>query len=133
MTIKLTEEQKRFFTEGKNFVFLATLMKDGSPQVTPVWVDLDGNHILVNSEQKRVKTRNVRRDPRVAVSVQEPGNPYRYLEVRGRVVEIATEGATAHIDKMAQKYLGQETYPFHQPGDTRVIIRIEPEAAAGMQ
>ena len=132
MAITLTEAQKRLFTEGKNFIFLATLMKDGSPQVTPVWVDLDGDQILVNSEQKRVKTRNVRRDPRVALSVQEPGNPYRYLEVRGRVAEITTDGAAAHIDKLAQKYLGQEKYPFHQPGDVRVIIKITPEATSGM-
>ncbi|MDE3096395.1 MAG: PPOX class F420-dependent oxidoreductase [Chloroflexota bacterium] len=107
-------------------------MKDGSPQVTPVWVDLDGDQILVNSEQKRVKTRNMRRDPRVALSVQEPGNPYRYLEVRGRVTEITADGAAAHIDKLAKKYLGQDRYPFNQPGDVRVIIRITPEAVSGM-
>ncbi len=132
MPVTLTEAQEKLFTEGQNFIFLATLMKDGSPQVTPVWVDLEGDRILVNSEQKRVKTRNMRRDPRVALSVQEPGNPYRYLEVRGRVTEITTDGAAAHIDKLAKKYLGQDRYPFNQPGDVRVIIKITPEAVSGM-
>ena len=106
-------------------------MKDGSPQVTPVWVDFDGKHVLVNSEQKRVKVRNMKRDPRVGVAVFDMANPYNFIEIRGRVVDITTDGAADHIDKMAKKYMGQDKYPFNGPGDVRVIIKIEPEKVAG--
>jgi len=105
---------------------LATLMPDGSPQVTQTWVDTDGQYILINTADNRQKTRNVRRDPRVAVNVVDPGNAYRLASVRGRVVEVTTEGADAHIDQLAQKYLGQETYPFRTPIEQRVILKIEP-------
>lgn len=109
------------------FANLATVMPDGSPQVTPVWVDFDGSHILFNSALGRVKDKNIRRDPRVSVAIQDPANPYRYLEVRGRVVEITEEGADEHINKLSQKYLGKPVYPFRQPGEVRVLYRIEPE------
>jgi PPOX class probable F420-dependent enzyme len=128
--MKLTDQQKKFLLD-KNFVHLATLMKDGSPQVTPVWVDFDGTHVLVNSEQKRVKVRNMKRDPRVALAVFDMANPYSFMEIRGRVVGVTTEGAADHIDKMAKKYMGQDKYPLNQPGDVRVIIKIEPEKISG--
>ena len=131
MALQLNDEQKKFLLD-KNFVNLATLMKDGSPQVTPVWVDFDGKHVLVNSEQKRVKVRNMKRDPRVGVAVFDMANPYNFIEIRGRVVDITTDGAADHIDKMAKKYMGQDKYPFNGPGDVRVIIKIEPEKVAGM-
>ena len=131
MAVQLNDEQKKFLLD-KNFVNLATLMKDGSPQVTPVWVDFDGKHVLVNSEQKRVKVRNMKRDPRVGVAVFDMANPYNFIEIRGRVVDITTDGAADHIDKMAKKYMGQDKYPFNGPGDVRVIIKIEPEKVAGM-
>ncbi|MBF6600737.1 MAG: PPOX class F420-dependent oxidoreductase [Dehalococcoidia bacterium] len=131
MAITLTEKQRKLLTEGKNFAHVATIMPDGSPQVTPVWVDFDGRHILFNTEEKRVKLRNLRRDPRVTLSVLDMGNPYDFVEFRGRVVEMTTEGADAHIDAMAKKYLGQETYPFSRPGDVRVIVKIEVTAATG--
>lgn len=111
----------------KAFAHLATLMPDGSPQVTPVWVDYQHGYILVNTARGRQKDRNIRRDPRVAVSVMDPDNPYRYLQVRGRVVEITEEGADAHIDMLAHKYLGQEKFSSRRPGEVRVIYKIQPE------
>jgi PPOX class probable F420-dependent enzyme len=112
--------------KGKNFGNLATIMPDGSPQVTPVWVDLEGEVILVNTAERRVKLRNVARDPRVALSVFDQEDPYRKIAVRGRVVEITKRGAEEHIDRMAKKYRGLDTYPWRQPGIARVLIRIEP-------
>ncbi len=117
----------RDLIEKPNFGHLATLMPDGSPQVTPVWVDLDGDTILVNTAEGRVKTRNLDRDGRVAISIADQQNPYRYIQVRGRVIGRTHEGADAHIDRLAKKYLGQDTYPFRRPGEQRVIYRIQPE------
>lgn len=114
-----------------NFAFLATLMPDGSPQVTPVWIDTDGSHILINTAEGRQKTRNVRRDPRVALAVTDRANPYTWAAVRGRVVALTHEGADAHIDALAKKYLGQERYPFRRPGERRVILTIAPDAVSG--
>jgi PPOX class probable F420-dependent enzyme len=105
-----------------------TLMADGSPQVTPVWVDVepDGTHVLVNTAEGRVKTNNVERDGRVALSVVDAQNPWRYALVRGTIVERRHEGAREHIDKMAKKYLGKDEYPFAREGEQRVILRIKP-------
>ena len=110
----------------KAFASLATLMPGGAPQVTPVWCDYDGTHVLVNSARGRQKDRNVARDQRVALAIQDPDNPYRYLEVRGTVAEITETGADAHIDRMAKKYLGVDTYPYRKPGEVRVIYKILP-------
>jgi PPOX class probable F420-dependent enzyme len=109
------------------FANLTTLMADGSPQVTPVWVDYDGAYVRVNSARGRVKDKNMRRDKRVALSIQDPDNPYRYLAVRGEVTEITEDGADAHIDALAKKYLGKERYPFRSPGEVRVIYKIRPD------
>ena len=109
------------------FAQLATLNPDGSPQVTPVWVDFDGTNLVINTARGRVKTKNLAREPRVAVSIPDPENPYRYLGIQGRVVEMTEKGADAHIDKMAKKYLGKDTYPFRAPGEVRVIVKIAPE------
>jgi PPOX class probable F420-dependent enzyme len=114
------------------FANLATIMPDGTPQVTPVWFDSDGKHLIVNSAKGRQKDRNLRRDPRVALSIMDPENPYRYLQVRGRVVEITEEGAKQHIDKMARKYLGQDQYTNMQPGEIRVLYKIVPERVQTM-
>ncbi len=111
----------------KAFANLASLMPDGSPHVTPVWVDFDGKHLLVNTAKGRVKDKNMRSRKQVAISIQDPDNPYRYLGVRGRVVEIDEKGADAHIDKMAKKYIGQDRYPWRQPGEVRVLFKIKPE------
>ena len=114
------------------FANLATLNADGSPQNTPVWCDYDGRHVIVNSAKGRRKDGNMRRDPRVALSILDPDNPYRYLEVRGKVVEVTEQGADEHIDKMAKKYLGMERYPSRQPGEVRVIYRVQPERFSSM-
>jgi len=106
---------------------LATIMKDGSPQVTPVWVDYDGKYVRFNSALGRVKDKNIRRDPRVALSIFDPENPYRHLEIRGRVVEITRNGADDHINSLAKKYLGKDVYPYRQAGEVRVMYKIEPE------
>ena len=116
----------------KAFGSLATLNADGSPQVTPVWCDYDGAHLIVNSARGRRKDRNMRREPRVALSIMDPEKPYRYLEVRGRVVEVTEQGADDHIDKMARKYLGAEKYPFRQPGEIRVLYKVQPERFSSM-
>ena len=112
--------------QKKALAHLATVMPDGTPQVTPVWVDYDGRHVLVNSARGRQKDRNMRANAAVALSLCDPDDPFRYLEVRGRVVEITERGADAHIDRLAHKYLGVERYPFGAPGKVRVIYRIEP-------
>jgi len=118
--------------QKKAFGNLATLMPDGSPQVTPIWVDYDGKHVILNSARGRRKDKNMKTGASVAVAIMDPDNPYRYLEIRGRVVEVTEQGADAHIDRMAKKYLGQDKYPFRQPGEVRVIYKIEPSAARGM-
>lgn len=118
--------------EKRAFAHLATIMPDGTPQVTPIWCDFDGTHIRINSAKGRVKDRNMRRDGRVALALMDPDNPYRYLAVRGRVVEITEHGADAHIDSLAQKYLGKETYPHRRPGEVRVIYKIRPEGVSAM-
>ena len=116
----------------KAFAQLATLMPDGTPQVSPVWVDYDGKHILINSAKGRVKDKNMRRDPRVGMDLQDPENPYRHLSLRGRVVDITEQGADAHIDKMAKKYLGVDKYPYGQPGEVRVMYKVKPEHTTTM-
>jgi len=118
--------------QKRAFANLGTIMSDGSPQVTPVWVDYDGKHVRFNSALGRVKDRNVRRDPRVSLSILDPENPYRYLAIRGRVVEITQEGADEHINSLSQKYLGRAVYPYRQPGEVRVLYRIQPEKVSVM-
>lgn len=112
---------------ARAFANLATIMDDGTPQVTPVWFDVEGEHVRVNSAQGRVKDRNMRARPYVALNIVDPQNPYRYLQIRGPVVEITTEGADAHIDALAEKYTGAGRRFNHQPGEVRVIYKIKPE------
>jgi PPOX class probable F420-dependent enzyme len=119
-------------TDKKAFANLATLMPDGSPQVTPVWFDYTGGAIRVNSARGRVKDRNMKEGAPVALSILDPDNAYRYLQVRGRVRKVTEEGAVAHIDSLAKKYIGQDKYPWSGPGEVRVIYEIEPEHASGM-
>jgi len=113
--------------EGKNFAHLATLMADGSPQVTPVWVDREGDLVLVNTAEGRLKARNVERDPRIALSIQDSNNPYHMVTIRGVVIEKTTRGADDHIDMLARKYLGKDRYPFRGPGEKRVLLKIRPD------
>ena len=126
MSSAIPDKYRDLFNK-RAFASLGTLMPDGRPQVTPVWVDLDGDYVIFNSAKGRQKDRNVRRDPRVALAIIDPDNPYRYLEIRGRVVEITEEGADANIDKLAKKYLGVDKYPYRQGNETRVIYKIQPE------
>jgi PPOX class probable F420-dependent enzyme len=107
-------------------------MPDGQPQVTPVWVEFDGRYVIVNTAEGRQKDKNLQRDKRVALSLTDPENPYRYLEVRGKVAERTHEGADANIDALAKKYLGKDKYPFRRPNEVRVIYKIEPEHATTM-
>lgn len=116
----------RKLIEAPNFGHIATVMPDGSPQVTPVWVDTDGTHLLINSAEGRQKMRNLKRDSDVAVSIADQSNPYSWAQIRGKVVEMTHEGADAHIDKMAKKYMGQDSYPFRSASEQRVILRILP-------
>lgn len=116
----------------RTFAHLATVMPDGSPQVSPVWVDVEGDTILVNSAEGRLKDKNVRRDQRVALSATDPDNPYEAVMIRGRVVEVTREGANEHIDKMAKKYIGKDRYPFAQPGEVRVLYKIVPDKISAM-
>lgn len=120
----LSDEQARLFTEP-NFGSLATIRADGGPHVTPVWVDYDGEHVLLNTAIGRAKERHLRRDPRVSVAVHDRDDPYRYVEVRG-TADLVEEGAREHIDKLGKKYRGWDTYPL-EPGERRVIVRIRPE------
>jgi PPOX class probable F420-dependent enzyme len=118
--------------EKKAFASLGTLMPDGSPQSVPVWIGRAGEHLIIGTGEGSLKAKNTRRDPRVALSITDPDNPYRYLEVRGRVAERTLQGADAHIDKMAKKYLGQDKYPYAQPGEVRVMYKIRPEHTTTM-
>ena len=120
-------EKYRDLFNKRAFASLATLMPNGDVQVTPVWVDVDNGNLLFNSARGRLKDKNVRRDPRVTLTLMDPDNPYRYMEVRGRVVDITEKGADKHIDKLAKKYLGVEKYPYAQPGEVRVLYRVKPE------
>lgn len=131
MATPLPEKYRDLFNK-KAFANVGTLMPNGQPQVTPMWCDFDGHHILVNSAKGRQKDKNMRRDPRVSLAIQDPDNPYRYLEIRGRVVDVTEKGADEHIDKMAKKYLGKDRYPGRKPGEVRVLYKIEPQHFTSM-
>jgi PPOX class probable F420-dependent enzyme len=131
MAASIPEQFKDLF-EKKAFANLATLMPDGRPQVTPVWCDLEGSHVRINTAKGRVKDKNMRRNKNVAFSIYDPDNPYRHLAVQGQVVEITEQGADSHIDALAKKYLGKDKYPFRQPGEVRVIYKIRPDRVTQM-
>jgi PPOX class probable F420-dependent enzyme len=132
MTPNETLEKNRDLFNKRAFAQFATLMPDGSPQVSSVWVDYDGEYVLINTARGRQKDRNVSRDPRVAIVIQDPENPYRQLMVRGKVVEVTEKDADDHIDKMAFKYRGLEKYPNRRPGEVRVILKIKPIHVTGL-
>jgi PPOX class probable F420-dependent enzyme len=108
------------------FAHLATIMPDGTPQVTPVWFDYKDGKIRINSAKGRVKVRNMGKGAPVALSILDPDNAYRYIQIRGRVEHVTEEGADAHIDSLAKKYLGKDKYPWASPDQVRVIFEIEP-------
>jgi PPOX class probable F420-dependent enzyme len=113
--------------KGKNFVVVSTLRADGTIHAAPAWVDVQDGRPVVNTAEGRAWPTNLQRDPRVTLTVQNLENPYEYVTIRGRVAERTSEGADEHIDALAKKYLGQDSYPYRQPGEQRVILRIEPE------
>jgi PPOX class probable F420-dependent enzyme len=121
------EGRAKELLQAKNFADVATLRADGSVQTSPAWVDVHEGRAVLNSAEGRAWPRNLQRDPRVTMTVQNLENPYEYVTIRGRVVERTHEGADEHIDKLAKKYLGKDSYPFRQSGEQRVILRVEPE------
>lgn len=123
----MLRDDDRALLQAPNFASLATTMTDGSPQASVVWIDVDGDDILVNTAEGRTKTENMRRDPRVAVCLFDRNDPYRQLMVRGHVTGFTHDGADEHIDFLAKKYLGADSYPFRDPGEQRVIVRVRPD------
>ncbi len=121
------EGRSKELLQAKNFCNVSTIRSDGSVHSAPVWVDLQDGRPVLNTAEGRAWPANLERDPRVTLTVQNMDNPYEYVAIRGRVAERTHDGADEHIDAMAKKYLGQDTYPFRQPGEERVIIRIDPQ------
>ncbi len=121
--------EHRDLFDRKTFAQFATVMPDGTPHVTPVWIDVDDDgYVLVNTVRNRRKEKNVRREPKVGLSIPDPDDPYRYLSIRGEVVEVTTDGAVEHIDDLARRYMDVEEYPNHDAEDEdRVIVRIRPD------
>ena len=125
---KLTDPRIREFFEGKNFAFLSSLMKDGSPHVTPTWVDIEDDNILINTALGRIKQTNISRDPRIALSIIDQDNQYEMVTIRGKVTEqITGDVAEKHIDKLARKYINLDKYPRRSKNEQRVILKIKPE------
>jgi PPOX class probable F420-dependent enzyme len=124
--LDLLDQQKKILAN------LATVMPDGSPQVTPVWFDYQGGLLRVNSVKGRVKTRNMSEGARVALAIVDPENPFRYIQIRGRVARATERGASDHIDSLAKKYLDKDKYPFARPGEVRVMFEIEPTSTQVM-
>tara|TARA_B100001123_G_scaffold322743_1_gene362138 strand:- start:1646 stop:2059 length:414 start_codon:yes stop_codon:yes gene_type:complete len=116
--------------EGNNFATISTLMPDGSPQSSLIWIDTDGELLIFNTAEGRLKPRNMRRDPRVAITISKADNPYQIAMIQGHVVEITEEGADAHVNEMTKKYLGLDEYPYRAPGEKRLIVRIRPDKVA---
>lgn len=130
MSKSIPDEFRDLFAK-RAYASLGTLRSDGSPQVTTVWCDADGDSVVINTAKGRHQDKNIRDDARVALIITDPGNPYRYLEIRGRAVEMPEAAADAHLDRMAKKYLGTETYTYKQPGEVRVMYKIQAERVNG--
>jgi PPOX class probable F420-dependent enzyme len=120
-------ERDRRIIEAPNFASIATSMPDGSPHVSTVWIDLDGDDVLVNTAEGLVKTANIRREPRVSISVFDREDPYEQVVIRGRVVDVTREEADEHIDRLAKKYLGVDEYPWREAREQRLIVRVRPD------
>ena len=128
----IPEKYLDLLRQKKAFASLATIMPDGSPQVTPVWFDYGDGLLRVNTAKGRVKARNLKKGAAVALAIIDPANPYRYIQIRGRVRRVTEEGAVQHIDLLAKKYLGQDKYANAQPGEVRLMCEIDPMSASGM-
>ncbi len=125
---KLLSEPVLKMLKDKNFAFLGTKMKDGYPQVTPTWIDVENDDfVLINTAKGRVKHRNVLRDPRVSVSMIDRNDPYKTITIKGKVIQHITQGADEHIDKLSKKYMNLDSYPFRSSSEERVILKIKPE------
>ena len=120
----MLSEHDRRILEAPNFASVATVMSDGSPHVSTIWIDVDGDDVLFNTSEGRVKPFNVRRDPRVSISAFDQGDPYEQVVIHGTVVDMTHDGAREHIDRLAKKYLGLDAYPWLEPGEQRVIVRV---------
>ena len=129
---KILNEKAISLIDGQNFGNLATVMKDGSPQVTPVWINREGDNILVNTAVGRTKQRNILKDQRVAVSIYDQKNPYSMVLIKGHVISQSSDGADEHIDLLAKKYIGKDKYPWRQANEKRVIIKIQPDTLFSM-
>ncbi len=127
--VAIPENYLDLLQQKKAFASLATVMPDGSPQVTPVWFDFTDGRIRVNTAKGRVKARNMHQGSPVALSIMDPDNPYRHIQVRGRVERVSENGADAHINSLAKKYLGKDKYPYASPNEVRVMYEIEPISA----
>ena len=132
MTATIPQNFQDLLTTKITFAHLGTVMKDGTPQVTPIWFSYDGTHILLNSARGRVKDRNMRARPHVALSILDPENPYRYLQIIGTISEITEQGGDAHIDALAKKYMDKDSYPFRQASEVRVIYKVRPDKVQTM-
>ncbi len=130
--IAIPDNFRDLIEQKKAFANLATVMPDGSPQVTPVWFDFKGDTLRVNTAKGRVKARNMHEGAPVALAIMDPDNPYRYIQVRGRVLRQTEQGADAHIDSLAKKYLGQDKYPYAKPGEVRLVVEIEPTSVSAV-
>ncbi len=129
---KILNEKAISLIDGQNFGNLATVMNDGSPQVTPVWINREGDNILVNTAVGRTKQRNILKDQRVAVSIYDQKNPYSMVLIKGHVISQSSDGADEHIDLLAKKYIGKDKYPWRQANEKRVIIKIQPDTMFSM-
>jgi PPOX class probable F420-dependent enzyme len=123
----MLRDRDRRILEAPNFASVATLMPDGSSHVSTIWIDVDGDDVVFNTSEGRVKTINIRRDPRVSISVFDQNDPYEQVVIRGTVVDLTHDGAEEHIDRLAKKYLGLDEYPWLEPGEQRVIVRVHPD------
>jgi PPOX class probable F420-dependent enzyme len=125
------KDLQRLF-QGRNLAFISTLSKDGSPHITPMWADMEGDVILINTFESSAKSKNIKKDPRIAISVVESNNPYNMVSIKGRVIDQTTEGADEHLKKLAKRYLGIGKYYYREPNRKRVILKIKPEKATGL-
>jgi PPOX class probable F420-dependent enzyme len=118
--------------DKKTFCYVATVSPSGKPQVTPVWCEFDGTHVVFNTARGRVKDKHLAKNPQISLAAGDPDNPYRYVQVQGRVTDVTEKGADDHIDKMAKKYIGADKYPGRKPGEVRMIVKVLPERVQGM-
>ncbi len=131
-TTELDKKDLQRLLQGRNLAFISTLSKDGSPHITPMWADMEGDVILINTFESSAKSKNIQKDPRIAISVVENNNPYNMVSIKGTVIDQTTEGADEHLKKLAKRYLGIGKYYYREPNRRRVILKIKPEKATGL-